>query len=171
VAAPQYTAQYRGESLLARRIPRTLGIRNEDHSNEIAGDFHHRSVYPRDFLRDLRFLLIGYKSIFGDSGVERHSLYPPTEIAHGDNRTGDSYLRQICKSAHSFALQRLRMPVRNEDQLPVHKLFNAEAGEFLSIPGALTASKRQFRKADIGIVNEDHAGFHTACHSLRPFDV
>jgi hypothetical protein len=28
---------------------------------------------PRDFLRDLRLRLIGHKSIFGESGVQRHS--------------------------------------------------------------------------------------------------
>src|ERR1700685_808659 len=77
---PQYTVQRCGGSLFASRISRPLRIGEEDHSNEIAGHFHQCRVYPRDFPGNLRLLLVGHKIIFGDSGVERHSPYPPNQM-------------------------------------------------------------------------------------------
>src|SRR5580698_8143260 len=79
VAAAQNTVECGSRSRFTRRISRTLGIREEDHSNKTCRDLHDCGVYPRDFPRDLRLRLIGHKSIFGDSGVQRHSRYPPSE--------------------------------------------------------------------------------------------
>jgi hypothetical protein len=50
-------------------------------------------------------------------------------------------------------------------------MFDAKVGEFFSIPRALHTSEWQLRKADIGIVNKDHARFHAARHPLASFDI
>src|ERR1700733_2907267 len=79
VATPQNTVQCRGGSLFTRCISRALGIGQEDHSNEPGRNLHDCRVYPGDFLRDFCLLLVGHKSIFGDSGIQRHSRFLPNE--------------------------------------------------------------------------------------------
>jgi hypothetical protein len=65
----------------------------------------------------------------------------------------------------------MRGEIRNKNQFPVHELFNAKAGELCSIPGALNASERQLRKADIGIVDKDHACLDPTRHPLASLDI
>src|ERR1700733_1915106 len=79
MATPQNTVQSCGVSLFTRGISRTLGIREKHYSHETLGDLHHSCMDPRDFACDLRLRLFWYETIFGDSGVQRHSRYPPNE--------------------------------------------------------------------------------------------
>jgi hypothetical protein len=175
VAAPQNTVQRRGRSRFTRRVSGTLGIGEEDHSNEILGDLHDCGVYPRDLLRDLRLRLVGHKFIFGDSGVQRHSLLPSKRDAHDLTALGYKYtnsLTRICKTAAQLRFSAgLRVPVWNEDQLLVHKLFQAKVGKLFAITGALDSAEGQIRSAEIGIVDEDHARFHTTRDPLASLDV
>jgi hypothetical protein len=56
-----------------------------------------------------------------------------------------------------------------QDQLLIQKLLKAEARKFLPIARTLDSTEGQLWGADIGIVDEDHAGLDTASHSLGPF--
>src|ERR1700721_1955444 len=101
-------------------------------------------------------------------------FYPPDETPNGHIRTGYKYAncQRLSQRAAQFRFSAgLRTPVWNEDQLFVHKLFQTKVGKFLAITGALDSAERQIRIADIGIVDKDHARFHTTRHPLASFDV
>src|SRR5580704_19622667 len=109
-------------------------------------------MYARNLLCHPGLRLIRYIVMFGDSGVQRHSCYLQFRV------TG-------------LTLRDQREPIGGADQLLVHEFLDSEIRKLLAVARSLDATERQVRRADRGVVNENHPGFDSAGDTFSVVDV
>src|SRR5580692_6608393 len=64
-----------------------------------------------------------------------------------------------------------RKPIGGADQLPVDEFLDTKIRKLLAIAGSLYSSEREVRGADRRVIDEDHACFDSAGHSLPVLDI
>src|SRR5580704_14740838 len=70
-----------------------------------------------------------------------------------------------------LSLRDQREPIGGADQLPVHEFLDSKIRKLLAVARALDSTERQVRRADRGVIDEDHPSFDSAGDAFSSIDV